>query len=217
MSSPYGFHFDNGYTRLPERLFARCEPTPVAAPVGILFNRPLAEQLGLDAPALDSPDGAALLAGNTLAEGSEPIAQAYAGHQFGYPNMLGDGRAILLGEQLTPDGQRRDIQLKGAGRTPFSRGGDGRAALGPMLREYLISEAMHALGIATTRSLAVVATGERHVIGIHHAVNKTDSHPVDDQIQLPFHYRVQQRQGLVVALPEFRIMALQRVVHQCFQ
>ncbi|MEQ9508112.1 MAG: YdiU family protein [Alloalcanivorax xenomutans] len=160
MSSPYGFHFDNGYTRLPERLFARCEPTPVSAPLGILFNRPLAEQLGLDAPALDSPDGAALLAGNTLAEGSEPIAQAYAGHQFGYPNMLGDGRAILLGEQLTPDGQRRDIQLKGAGRTPFSRGGDGRAALGPMLREYLISEAMHALGIATTRSLAVVATGE---------------------------------------------------------
>ncbi|KAF0805648.1 hypothetical protein A6D6_02096 [Alcanivorax xiamenensis] len=160
MSSSYGFHFDNGYARLPERLFARCEPTPVSAPLGILFNRPLAEQLGLDASALDSPDGTALLAGNTLAEGSEPIAQAYAGHQFGYPNMLGDGRAILLGEQLTPEGRRRDIQLKGAGRTPFSRGGDGRAALGPMLREYLISEAMHALGIATTRSLAVVATGE---------------------------------------------------------
>jgi len=158
--SRFGFQFDNSYARLPDTLFARCAPQPVPAPKLALFNSALAAQLGLDATALNSPSGAALLGGNHTVPGGDPLAQAYAGHQFGNPTMLGDGRAILLGEQLTPDGQRRDIQLKGAGRTPFSRGGDGRAALGPMLREYIISEAMHALQVPTTRALAVVDTGE---------------------------------------------------------
>src|SRR6185503_15305390 len=121
---------------------------------------PLAAQLGLDPGALDGPEGAAIFAGNALPEGARPIAQAYAGHQFGHFTALGDGRAILLGEQITPAGGRLDIQLKGPGPTRYSRRGDGRAALGPMLREYIISEAMHALGIPTTRSLAVVTTGE---------------------------------------------------------
>ena len=115
---------------------------------------------GLNANELKGEEGVAILAGNQVPEGASPLAQAYAGHQFGHLNMLGDGRAILIGEQITPSGERFDIQLKGPGRTPYSRGGDGRAALGPMLREYIISEAMHALGIPTTRSLAVVATGE---------------------------------------------------------
>tara|TARA_Y100001934_G_scaffold283196_1_gene401113 strand:- start:961 stop:2418 length:1458 start_codon:yes stop_codon:yes gene_type:complete len=160
MTRLFGFQFDNSYTHLPEDLFSRSPPQPVEAPQMVLFNHTLADTLGLDADALDGPTGAHLLAGNTLIDGSDPIAQAYAGHQFGHLTMLGDGRAILLGEQITPDGLRRDIQLKGAGRTVFSRGGDGRAALGPMLREYIISEAMHGLGIPSTRSLAVVKTGE---------------------------------------------------------
>lgn len=155
-----GWRFDNSYARLPEGLFTRLAPTPVRAPGIVMLNEPLAESLGLDPEALRSGDGAAVLAGNRLPEGAEPLAQAYAGHQFGHFTMLGDGRAILLGEQLAPDGRRYDIQLKGSGITPYSRRGDGRAALGPMLREYLISEAMHALGIPTTRSLAVAATGE---------------------------------------------------------
>ena len=120
----------------------------------------MATSLGLNVQALQSDDGVAVLAGNQIPEGALPLAQAYAGHQFGHFTMLGDGRALLLGEQITPLGERVDIQLKGSGRTPYSRGGDGRAALGPMLREYIISEAMHALGIPTTRSLAVVSTGE---------------------------------------------------------
>lgn len=124
------------------------------------LNRALAERLGADVERLDSPAGAEVLAGNVVPQGAEPIALAYAGHQFGvFVPRLGDGRAILLGEVVGKDGQRRDIQLKGAGRTPFSRGGDGRAALGPVLREYLVSEAMAALGIPTTRALAVVTTG----------------------------------------------------------
>ncbi|MBU1041956.1 MAG: YdiU family protein [Proteobacteria bacterium] len=160
-----GWNFDNTYARLPEIFHVRVNPVPVRAPKLALFNRPLAEALGLDAQALAPQDmaegaGAAVFSGNQLPEGAEPLAQAYAGHQFGHFTMLGDGRAILLGEQLTPAGERFDIQLKGAGQTAFSRLGDGRAALGPMLREYLISEAMHALGIPTTRSLAVVTTGE---------------------------------------------------------
>jgi uncharacterized protein YdiU (UPF0061 family) len=126
----------------------------------VAFNRPLAAALGLEPHALDGPHGADVFSGNALPDGARPLAQAYAGHQFGHFTALGDGRAILLGEQITPDGTRVDIQLKGAGQTRFSRRGDGRAALGPMLREYLISEAMHALGIPTTRSLAVVMTGE---------------------------------------------------------
>ncbi|MBA3979878.1 MAG: YdiU family protein [Alcanivorax sp.] len=156
----WGFQLEQTFSTLPEAMFSVCAPTPVKAPEVVLFNRALATSLGLDAGTLDSAEGAALLAGNALPEHSQPLAQAYVGHQFGHPNMLGDGRAILLGEQRAPDGQLYDIQLKGAGRTPYSRGGDGRAALGPMLREYLISEAMHALGIPTTRSLAVVRTGE---------------------------------------------------------
>lgn len=155
-----GWNFDNSYARLPKDLYVRLDPTPVEAPKLALFNRPLAVSLGLDADRLSGEEGAALFAGNRLPEGAEPLAQAYAGHQFGHFAILGDGRAHLLGEQLTPDGERFDIQLKGSGRTPFSRNGDGRAALGPMLREYLISEAMHGLGIPTTRSLAVVTTGQ---------------------------------------------------------
>ncbi|MCS7460553.1 YdiU family protein [Paenibacillus doosanensis] len=155
-----GWNFDNSYARLPQTFFTLLAPTPVRSPELLALNRALAAELGLDAEALRSEEGAAVLAGNTIPEGAEPLAQAYAGHQFGYLTMLGDGRAILLGEQITPRGDRFDIQLKGPGRTPYSRSGDGRAAVGPMLREYIISEAMHALGIPTTRSLAVTATGQ---------------------------------------------------------
>jgi uncharacterized protein YdiU (UPF0061 family) len=153
--------FDNSYVRLPDRFYARLAPTPVSAPRLVKLNRPLALELGLDPPALASPEGVAMLAGNRVAEGSEPIALAYAGHQFGnFVPQLGDGRALLLGEVVDSAGRRRDIQLKGSGPTPFSRNGDGRAALGPVLREYIISEAMHGLGIPTTRSLAAVITGD---------------------------------------------------------
>jgi len=152
------FRFDNSYCHLPDALFAEVAPTPVVQPELLLFNQPLADELGLTD--LSGRDAQTLLSGNRLPQGSRPIAQAYAGHQFGHPAMLGDGRAVLLGELLTPAGQRVDVQLKGAGRTPFSRGGDGRAALGPMLREYLVSESLHALGIPSSRALAVVTTGE---------------------------------------------------------
>ncbi|MBB6633029.1 protein adenylyltransferase SelO [Cohnella thailandensis] len=155
-----GWNFDNSYSRLPESFFTRIEPMPVSSPRLIVLNEPLAASLGLNAEALSSEDQVAVLAGNRIPEGSAPLAQAYGGHQFGHFNRLGDGRAILLGEQLTPSGGRFDIQLKGSGPTPYSRRGDGRAALGPMLREYIISEAMYALGIPTTRSLAVTSTGE---------------------------------------------------------
>ncbi len=148
------------YRALPPILFTEQPPEPVRAPALLLLNRPLAESLGLDADWLASPQGVAILAGNAVPEGAHPIAQAYAGHQFGHFTILGDGRAILLGEHVAPDGRRVDIQLKGSGRTSYSRMGDGRAAIGPMLREYVVSEAMHALGIPTTRSLAVVTTGE---------------------------------------------------------
>jgi serine/tyrosine/threonine adenylyltransferase len=155
-----GWCLEHTYAELPQLFHAHVDPTPVSAPRLVVFNRPLATSLGLDAAALDSPEGARIFAGNVLPPGARPIAQAYAGHQFGHFTALGDGRAILLGEQVTPSGPRMDIQLKGAGRTRFSRGGDGRAALGPMLREYIISEALYALGIPSTRSLAVVMTGE---------------------------------------------------------
>jgi uncharacterized protein YdiU (UPF0061 family) len=157
-STAPNWHFDNSYTRLPSLLFSPAVPAPVKRLTLLVLNEPLAEELGLDATALRN--AAAIFGGNELPPGAEPVAQAYAGHQFGQFTNLGDGRAILLGEQLAPDGRRLDIQLKGAGRTRYSRGGDGRAAEGPMLREYVISEAMHALGIPTTRSLAVAATGE---------------------------------------------------------
>jgi uncharacterized protein YdiU (UPF0061 family) len=154
-------HFDNSYARLPDRFFARLPPTPVSEPNLIQLNEPLALQLGLSPERLASPEGVAMLAGNRVPDGAEPLAMAYAGFQFGaWVPQLGDGRAILLGELIDRDGVRHDIQLKGAGRTPFSRRGDGRAGLGPVLREYIVSEAMARLNIPTTRSLAVVATGE---------------------------------------------------------
>nr|WP_294517733.1 YdiU family protein [uncultured Rhodopila sp.] len=153
--------FDNSYARLPDRFHARLDPKPVAAPRLVRLNTALAEQLGIDPEALANPEGLAMLAGNAAPPGAEPLAQAYAGHQFGhFVPQLGDGRACLLGEVIGRDGIRRDIQLKGSGTTPFSRAGDGRAALGPVLREYLVSEAMAALGVPTTRTLAAVTTGE---------------------------------------------------------
>ena len=158
-STPPNWRLEYTYAELPASFHEQVEPSPVREPGGVIFNRPLAESLGLDAEAL--AEAHAIFAGNELPPGARPIAQAYAGHQFGHFTALGDGRAILLGEQITPSGERFDIQLKGPGPTPFSRRGDGRAALGPMLREYIISEAMHALGIPTTRSLAVVTTGEK--------------------------------------------------------
>src|SRR5947208_9359130 len=155
------FPFQNTYAALPANFFARVAPTPVAAPRLIKLNRALAVHLGLDPDVLESPEGAEILAGKSLPDGADPIAMAYAGHQFGqFVPQLGDGRAILLGEVIDKDGVRRDIQLKGSGPTPFSRRGDGRAALGPVLREYIVSEAMFALGIPTTRSLAAVMSGE---------------------------------------------------------
>ncbi len=158
---PVRFPFDNTYVRLPERFYARLDPTPVAAPRLVRVNAGLAERLGLDPDELAGSEGVEILAGNRVPEGAEPIALAYAGHQFGhFVPQLGDGRAILLGELVGRDGARRDVQLKGSGPTPFSRRGDGRAALGPVLREYIVSEAMAALGVPTTRSLAAVTTGE---------------------------------------------------------
>jgi len=156
-----GGQFDNSYARLPQRFYARLKPTPVRSPHLVKVNHTLAEELGLDPKRLESEGGAACFSGNRVPDWAEPLAMAYAGHQFGhFVPQLGDGRAILLGEVIGRDGKRRDLHLKGAGQTPFSRRGDGRAALGPVLREYIISEAMYALGIPTTRSLAAVTTGE---------------------------------------------------------
>lgn len=153
--------FDNSYARLPERFFSRTRPTAVREPKLVKFNDTLAAELGIGVDGASAEELAAFLSGNRIADGSEPIAMAYSGHQFGtFVPQLGDGRAILLGEVIDSRGRRRDLQLKGSGRTPWSRGGDGRAAIGPVLREYIVSEAMHALGIPTTRSLAVVTTGE---------------------------------------------------------
>src|SRR3954470_23064535 len=150
---------DRSARELPE-LAVPWQAAEAPEPMLVVLNEPLAAELGLDPASLRSPEGARLLVGNDLPRGASPVAQAYAGHQFGwYSPRLGDGRALLLGEVVDVDGRLRDLHLKGSGRTPFSRGGDGLAALGPMLREYVISESMHALGIPTTRSLAVVATG----------------------------------------------------------
>jgi uncharacterized protein YdiU (UPF0061 family) len=155
------FGFENSYARMPERFFARVNPTPVGKPRLVKVNVELADRLGLDRAELESAEGVEILVGNRVAVGSEPLAMAYAGHQFGvFVKQLGDGRANLLGEVIGRDGQRYDIQLKGSGRTPFSRGGDGRAAIGPVLREYIVSEAMAVLGVPTTRALAAVTTGE---------------------------------------------------------
>ena len=158
---PQPIRFENSYVRLPTRFHARLAPTPVAAPRLIRFNAGLAEELGIDPALFEGQDGAEIAAGNRLPQGAEPIAMAYAGHQFGhFVPQLGDGRAILIGEVRDNAGRLRDIQLKGSGPTPFSRRGDGRAALGPVLREYVVSEAMHALGIPTTRALTAATTGE---------------------------------------------------------
>lgn len=156
----FGFNFDNTYEKLPDNFYHKSAATPVDFPEIVAFNGTLAEKLGLDAEALHSKEGREIFAGNKMPEGASGISQAYAGHQFGNLSMLGDGRAVLIGEQVTPGGARFDIQLKGSGRTAFSRSGDGRAPIGPMLREYIISEAMYALGIPTSRSLAVVTSGE---------------------------------------------------------
>lgn len=156
------FQFDNSYARLPDRFFASVYPEPVEGPKLLKFNAELAEELGVEADFSDPARLAAILAGNVVPPGAMPIAMAYAGHQFGnFVPQLGDGRAILLGEVVDRNGKRRDIQLKGAGPTPYSRRGDGRAALGPVLREYIVSEAMNALGVPATRALAAVATGEQ--------------------------------------------------------
>ncbi len=160
MTNEAKWNLDNSYVRLPDLFYSSCQPAPVSSPKLVILNDSLATSLGLNKQELRNKDSISVFGGNQLPEGAAPLAQAYAGHQFGHFTMLGDGRAILLGEQITPTGQRFDIQLKGSGRTPYSRGGDGRATLGPMLREYIISEAMHRLGIPTTRSLAVVTTGE---------------------------------------------------------
>ncbi len=155
------FRFDNSYARLPERFFARVEAAKPPAPGLLRLNEALARELGLDPAWLAGPEGVAALSGLAPPPGAEPIAMAYAGHQFGgFSPQLGDGRALLLGEIVGPDGVRRDVQLKGSGQTPFSRRGDGRAALGPVLREFIVAEAMHALGVPTTRSLAAVLTGD---------------------------------------------------------
>lgn len=163
-AQPRPFDFDNSYARLPDRFSVRQAPVPVSSPALIRLNNPLALALGLDPDALEADDAAAIFAGNEVPQGAEPLAMAYAGHQFGhFVPQLGDGRALLLGEVIGTDGIRYDIQLKGSGRTPFSRGGDGRAALGPVVREYVISEAMAGLGIATSRALAMALTGD-HVL-----------------------------------------------------
>lgn len=155
-----GFRLENSYRNLPNTFHTDVNPTPGRAPKLIVYNEALANELGIDKDFIKSDEGIAVFGGNTIPAGAMPIAQAYAGHQFGNFTRLGDGRAVLLGEQMTPENKRFDIQLKGAGKTPYSRGGDGRAGLGPMLREYIMSESLSALGIPTSRSLAVVTTGE---------------------------------------------------------
>lgn len=155
-----GWNFDNSYIALPKIFYSKIDLNPVCCPEMVIFNKNLSKSLGLNSDALESEKGVYILSGSKEAKDGAYIAEAYAGHQFGYFTMLGDSRAVLIGEQITPSGERYDIQLKGSGKTPYSRGGDGRAVLGPMIREYIISEAMNGLGIPTTRSLAVIKTGE---------------------------------------------------------
>ena len=156
----YGFKFDTTYLNLPECFFSKQSPSVVPSPKIIILNNLLADSMGLDVNSCSDEQQAELFSGNKLPVDATPFSQAYAGHQFGHFTMLGDGRAVLWGEHLMPNNTRVDIQFKGSGRTPYSRRGDGKATLGPMLREYIISEAMHYLGIPTTRSLAVATTGE---------------------------------------------------------
>jgi len=162
------WQLENTYTRLPEIFYSLHQPVKVTKPELVCFNKVLADQLGLEFLDEQSKNIADYFSGNVIPDGAKPLAQAYAGHQFGHFNMLGDGRAIVLGEQIDTTGKRFDIQLKGSGQTPYSRRGDGRATLYSMLREYLISESMYHLGIPTTRSLAVVTTGEKVFRGQMH-------------------------------------------------
>ena len=162
------WHFDNTYSRLPKVMSSQLTPIPVENPKLTIFNHGFSKELGLDFSSLNNNQIASIFSGNLLPKESKCIAQAYAGHQFGYFTMLGDGRAILIGEHLSKNNKRFDIQFKGSGKTPYSRNADGRAALGPMLREYIVSEAMHSLGIPTTRSLAVVKTGENVTVSYTH-------------------------------------------------
>ena len=155
-----GWKFDNTYLNLSKSMFSKINPTPVKTPKLILFNHNLSKEIDLDFSKIDNKELALIFSGNQLPDGSESIAQAYAGHQFGHFTILGDGRALMIGEHIDKSNNRYDIQFKGSGKTPYSRNADGRAALGPMLREYIISESMHHLGVPTTRSLAVVETGE---------------------------------------------------------
>ena len=158
-----GWKFDNTYSKLPNYMLSKINPTPVKNPETVIFNHDLSKDIDLDFSKIKNQDIASIFSGNKLPEGSETISQAYAGHQFGYFTILGDGRAHMIGEHITKSKKRLDIQFKGSGQTPYSRNADGRAALGPMLREYIISEAIHSLNIPTTRSLAVVKTGEKVV------------------------------------------------------
>ena len=159
-SNKIGWNFDNTYSKLPKSMLSKLSPNPVKHPEIIIINQNLSKELSLNFSEVENEELASIFSGNLLPDGSESIAQAYAGHQFGHFTMLGDGRAIIIGEHIDKKNKRFDIQFKGSGKTPYSRNGDGRAALGPMLREYVISEAMHYLGIPTTRSLSVVKTGE---------------------------------------------------------
>ena len=171
----FGLEATSSYLDLPEVFFTKVAPEPVSSPKIVIFNHELADNLDLKLTDLEEGKLTKILSGNLVPKGVTPFAQAYAGHQFGHFTMLGDGRAVVLGEILTSSGSRYDVQFKGSGKTPYSRGGDGRAALGPMLREYIISEAMHFLGIPTTRSLAVVSTGE--IVYRENQLLRSDSHP----------------------------------------
>lgn len=204
----YGFQFDNSYTRLNEAFYTRQDPARASRPALILFNSGLSQELGLDSKALEA-SAAALFSGNQMMTGSDPIAQAYAGHQFGHLTMLGDGRALLLGEHVGPTG-RVDIQLKGSGQTVYSRRGDGRAALGPMLREYIVSEAMRAFGVPTTRSLAVVTTGDpvfRETVLVGAVLTRVAaSHVRVGTFEYAYHYGLaKQMPGLVKELADYTI------------
>ena len=204
----YGFEFDNSYTRLNGAFFTRQNPQRATSPALVIFNSALSAELGLHGEALKT-GAAVFLSGNQPLEGADPIAQAYAGHQFAHLTMLGDGRAVLLGEHAGPSG-RVDVQLKGSGQTVYSRRGDGRAALGPMLREYLVSEAMHALGVPTTRSLAVVTTGDpvfRETVLVGAVLTRiAASHIRVGTFEFAYHYGLaQQKPGLVRELADYTI------------
>ena len=200
MPSHATFRFDNSFARELPGLYVPWRPAAVSAPRLLYLNRSLAAELGLDVASLDGPAGAATFSGNVLPEGAEPLAQAYAGHQFGgFSPQLGDGRALLLGEVIDRQGRRRDIALKGSGRTPFARGGDGKAAVGPMLREVLLGEAMHALGIPTTRALAVVATAAQPFLALLQSVSERQSTLVAQWMNVGFIHGVMNTDNMAIS------------------